>query len=79
VQGVLHCRSCAVPGGLSLPLPPAALAAVRYILGCEEKKLYSFKLAGEAQERLCQAAEAFVCAQLERSFRTLDFYKNIRL
>jgi DNA repair protein RecO (recombination protein O) len=79
VQGVLHCRACAVPGGLSLPLPPATLAAVRYILGCEEKKLYSFKLEGVAQEKLCQAAEAFVSAQLERSFRTLDFYKSIKL
>ena len=28
--------------------------------------------------RLSAAAEAFVSAQLERGFRTLDFYKSVR-
>ena len=77
VQGVVHCRACVVPGGLSMPLPAAALAAMRYILGCEEKKLYSFTLGAQPLKKLREASEAFVSAQLERSFRTLDFYKSI--
>ena len=33
---------------------------------------------GEAMERLAGAAEAFAAAQLERGFRTLDFYKSLQ-
>ena len=46
---------------------------VRY----QDKKLYSFTLDGPALRQLGQAAEVYVAAQLERSFRTLDYYKSI--
>ena len=40
--------------------------------------LDSFTLGADAQKRLSAAAEAFVSAQLERGFKTLDFYKSVR-
>lgn len=40
-------------------------------------KLYSFTLDTPALRQLGQAAEVYVAAQLERSFRTLDYYKSI--
>ena len=43
------------------------------------KKLLAFTLAPASQARLDAACEAFVHAQLERSFRTLDFYRSIKL
>ncbi len=78
VNGVLRCRGCS--GGqhsLHMPLCGASLAALRYIVTCEPKKLYSFSLGQEALERLSHAGEAFLSAQLERGFRTLDFYKQL--
>ena len=55
-----------------------SLAALRHIVYGDPKRLYSFTLGPEAQKRLSAAAEAFVSAQLERGFRTLDFYKSVR-
>lgn len=81
VQGVLHCRRCAQAGAagrLSMPLCADSLAALRHIVYGDPKRLYSFRLGGAALERLRAAAEAFTAAQLERGFRTLDFYKGLR-
>ena len=77
VHGVLHCGGCRQQGGLSMPLSPAALAALRYILYADPKRLYAFQLEGEDLRLLEHAAEAYVAAQLERGFRTLDFYKSL--
>ena len=56
----------------------AALAAARYIVGGEAKKLFSFSLTPEACRQLDQVTEAFLMTQQERGFRTLDYYKQLR-
>ena len=76
VQGVVHCAACPT-GGLSLPLTASALSALTYVLTCEDKKLCHFTLPPEDLRLLDHAAEAFVSAQMERSFRTLDYYKSL--
>lgn len=79
VQGVLRCKGCgAGESGLSLPLCGESLSALRHILYGDPKRLYSFALSGPALARLGAAAEAFTAAQLERGFRTLDFYKSLQ-
>lgn len=79
VQGVLRCGKCGVnESALSLPLCPDSLAALRHIVYGDPKRLYSFRLGDDALRRLSAAAEAFAAAQLERGFRTLDFYKSLR-
>lgn len=75
VQGVVRCAGCGTGGA---PLCADSLAALRHILYGDPKRLYSFALAGPALERLSRAAEQFVSAQLERPFRSLDFYKSVR-
>ena len=77
VHGIVHCAACKQPGGLSLPLTQGTRAALRHILYCPDKKLYSFTLERPALRQLDHAAEALTAAQLERSFRTLDYYKSI--
>lgn len=77
LQGVLRCGTCG-EGRRGLPLCRDSLAALRHIVYGDPKRLYSFTLGPEAQKRLSAAAEAFVSAQLERGFRTLDFYKSVR-
>lgn len=80
VQGVLRCRKCGSgESGLSMPLCRDSLAALRHIVYGNPKRLYSFTLGADALRRLSDAAEAFAAAQLERGFRTLDFYKSLQL
>ena len=79
VQGVLRCGTCGVQErSLSMPLCPSSLAALRHIVYGDPKRLYSFALGEKALKRLSDAAEAFAAAQLERGFRTLDFYKSLQ-
>lgn len=80
-EGVLHCASCReeVGEGISMPLTPAAVAAMRHVAYGDGKKLFSFRLDPVSMGRMADACEAFLAAQLERGFRTLDFYKQLRL
>ena len=64
-------------GGLSMPLTAAGLAALRHVLYADPRRLYSFTLEPGALQALDQAGEAFIAAQLERGFRTLDYYKAL--
>ena len=78
VQGVLRCGSCGVKERtLSAPLCRDSLAALRHIVCGDPRRLYGFRLGEEPLRRLSAAAESFVAAQLERRFRTLDFYKSL--
>lgn len=79
MQGVVRCGTCGVgEGQRGMPLCDASLAALRHAVYGDPKRLYAFTLEPEAQKRFSAAAEAFVSAQLERGFRTLDFYKSVR-
>ena len=79
-EGVLHCAACRdrMGEGISMPLNGQALAALRHIVLGDHKRLFSFRLEGEGLRQLEDAGEAYLHTQLERGFRTLDFYKQIR-
>ena len=76
-QGVVLCKTCAGPAG-GLPLDAGALAAMRHIVGAPSKRLLSFTLEPASLARLSVVCETFAAVQLDRRFRTLDFYKSIR-
>ena len=78
-QGALHCPGCrgVLGEGISMPLDQGSLAAMRHVLYGDERKLFSFRLSEPAQQKMGAATEAFVLTQLERGFRTLDFYKQM--
>ena len=79
MQGVLRCKSCgAGESGRSLPLCADSLKALRHVIYGDDKRLYSFALGQDALRRFSRAAEAFLAAQLERTFRTLDFYNSLQ-
>lgn len=75
-QGVLECSRCH-HGGIRLPVNPGLLEAMRYICLCEPKKLFAFDLGGENMDTLSSLTESYLCAQLERGFSALDFYKSL--
>ena len=64
--------------GISLPLPPPALAALEHILHGDPRRLFSFQLGEEPLKQLAGASEAYLRTQLERGFSTLDYYKSLR-
>lgn len=79
-EGVLHCASCRgeLEGeGVSLPVDGPTLAALRHIVYGEPKRLFSFALPPASLEVFSGVCEGFLLSQLERGFRTLDFYKSI--
>ena len=77
--GMLECSQCRNGGsnGIRMPLSPGTLQAMRYISFCEPKKLFAFDLGQDNQIQLSQVSEAYLCAQLERGFSALDFYKSL--
>lgn len=78
--GIIHCRSCN-PGspGVSMPMCRETLDAMRYIVAAPAKKIFSFSLPEQAARQLCDIAEAYVAAQLERGFGALDYWKSVRI
>lgn len=78
-QGILECGACRDPfsDGIRIPMNENLLAAMRYICNCHPKKLFSFQAGEETLERLSQLTESYLCAQLERGFSALDFYKSL--
>ncbi len=77
-QGVVLCRKCAGPIG-GLPLDAGALAAMRHVVGAPMKRLLSFTLSPPSDKLLSAACETFAAVQLDRRFKTLDFYKSIQM
>ncbi len=75
--GILCCASCSAGEGLRLPVSPGSLAAMRYLVSCDAKRLFSFRLEGRAVKELCDLAETYLQTQMERGFYTLDFYKSL--
>lgn len=78
MSGACECKSCGA-GGLRLPMSAGTLAAMRYILTCDDKKLYAFALAPQEEKELSDIAQTYVLTQLERGFSALDFYQSLRL
>lgn len=80
-EGVLHCASCRgeVGDGVSMPLTPSALAAMRHVVYGDPKRLFSIPIDAVGLARLADLCEVYLLTQLERGFRTLDFYKSLKL
>ena len=77
--GALFCRSCSVQAAAQRPaaLDEGTLQALRFVLSAPRNKVFSFRLSEDSLRRLGDVAEGYVREQLERSFRTLDYYKSL--
>jgi len=60
-----------------ITLSAGAYNAAGFILSCDIKKMFSFTLADEPLKELSKSVENFLLSHLDRSFRTLDYYKKI--
>ncbi|MBQ3480849.1 MAG: DNA repair protein RecO [Oscillospiraceae bacterium] len=77
LDGRLFCRRCCTRGS-AVSLDDRSLEAMRYILSAPPKQIFSFALAGDALVTLGFAAENYLLAQTERSFGTLEYYKQFK-
>jgi len=78
-SGAVFCRRCSYGvSGDTASLCNSSLAAMRYICAAPAKQLFSFSLDAAALKRLSGAAERYLLRHAERSFYTLDYWKNIR-
>ena len=77
--GALYCRDCALKAmaGRPMALDGPSLLAIRHIISAPKKNVFSFHISDSGLRRLTDAAENYVREQLERSFRTLDYYKSL--
>lgn len=76
-EGVLCCAACGERGSASRPLDAVSLAAMRHVVYGDPKRLFSFSMNGESMALMARACEDFLLTQLDRGFRTLDFYKQL--
>ncbi len=76
--GEIHCAGCqpSTPGK-SLPLCQGSLAAMRHVTGAGPKKVFSFTLEEDAAARFAQVCEEYALTQLDRGFKTLDYWKSV--
>ena len=78
--GILHCKKC-MPNealGIRLPISQATLCAMRYIALAEPKRIFSFSVGVTDERQLSGTCEAYMEAQLERGFRSLDYWKTLK-
>jgi DNA repair protein RecO (recombination protein O) len=78
-SGALCCESCRpkLEGGLALPCPPPVRAALRRFCFAPMGRLLSVNLPPSILPALCGITEAFCLTQLEKNFKTLDYYKGL--
>lgn len=79
-SGYLCCRECRNADiGVTDYLCSESLKAMRYILSCSPKSLFSFDIEEDSLKRLSVACEDYLVSQSERRFSTLDYWKKIKL
>ena len=91
MMGVINCKSCqrkkeGIPEETESHvrrvlciLTEGARTAMEYCIFCPIEKLFSFNLQGEDAELFYRASEEYLTNHLERGFKTLDFYKEVKL
>ncbi|MCM1523052.1 MAG: DNA repair protein RecO [Ruminococcus sp.] len=80
-KGIFLCSEHFDPNSLpevSAPLLTRGMfEALRFVCLSEPEKIFSFKLTEDALQRLGEISEMYLREQLERRFKTLDFYKQM--
>lgn len=78
-DGGFYCADCFGESDdnnyLKMKLP--VLNAVRHIVLADFDRLFNFRVSEKTMQTLAAAAESYLTSHLERSFRTLDFYKSL--
>ncbi len=58
-------------------LSETARVALAYCIHCPPEKIFSFNIPDADMELFCRAAECYLINQLERTYKTLEFYNDV--
>lgn len=83
-QGAIYCGDCYEELDFlheqnAFLLSPTVLHTLRYVAYSDTEKIYSFKISEDSERIFSAVAEYYLLTQLNRSFNTLDYYKNIMI
>ncbi len=74
-SGGALCEDCAPPYGMH---GSDACKAMKYVVGAEAKRVFSFRLDEMAERELGRLCEDFALHHLDRSFGSLSYYRKVR-
>ncbi len=74
--GTITCDGCTREPD-SLPLSPGVLAALRHVMMGDFSRCFAFTLSPADTVTFSQLTERFLLAQVQRSFKTLEFYHTL--
>ncbi|MBR5155763.1 MAG: DNA repair protein RecO [Clostridia bacterium] len=78
-DGTVFCEACAKDKqGSVARLSEGMCRIIEYITLAEGKKIFSFDANENTIKYLSQVSEAYISAQLDREFKTLDYLKKVR-
>lgn len=73
-----HCKKEHLSSGPVYPVDRGCLKAMDYVLSCPPKRIFSFKLSEKGLFALSRLSEECLIYNLDRSFDSLKFYKEIK-
>ena len=79
-DGNIYCKACFNSnnfGGIKIDI--VVLTALRHSIYSEFKNIFSFELSGDGKKLFSDVAQLYTCSKLERSFKSLEFYNQIKL
>lgn len=77
-EGILLCSSCMhIETSSVYKVSKTVLYTLRYIALSDFEKLFSFRVGDNILKELNKITEDYLICQLNRSFKTLEFYKSI--
>ena len=59
-------------------LSEGAKTALAYLIHCPIERIFAFNISEEDMQILLRATEKYITNQLERSFKSLEFYKEVK-
>lgn len=75
-KGCLCCPDCR-DGAWGIPAGRGVVSAMRHIIYSEFEKLFQFSVSQDSLKQLSNITERYLLTQIQRPFRTLEFYKSI--
>ncbi len=75
--GAVYCDKCSNNHNGTMQINDSILAAISYIILCDDKKIFSFNMSQPAIRYLSTLGEHCIGILLDKSFKTLDYLRRV--
>lgn len=76
-EGAAYCDKCKDNHPLALKINNSMLAAISYIILCDDKKIFSFNMSDTSIQYLSYLGEYCTKILFDKSFKTLDYLRKV--